>query len=82
MKQYIVTVNGIDHEMQLDDKDAKRYRAAKMLKEPSESLGETQGDENPPEDSESTEDPKEGSGEAKETAKPANKSTRAANKAG
>lgn len=82
MKQYIVTVNGIEHTMQLSDKDAKRYRDAKMLKMPSEGLGEVHGGEHPQEGSEATGDPKEGSGDTKEAAKPANKSTRAANKAG
>jgi hypothetical protein len=82
MKQYIVTVNGIEHTMQLSDKDAKRYRDAKMLKGASEGLGEAHGGENPRKGSEAAEDPKEGSGDTKEAAKPANKSTRAANKAG
>lgn len=85
MKRYTVTVNGIDHEMQLNDEDAKRYRAAKLLKEGkrlSEGLGETDGDENPRKSSEAAEDPKEGRGDTKEAARPANKSTRAANKAG
>lgn len=73
MKTYTVTINGIDHQMNLDKDDASRYKKAGLIREGEKATPKasetSEGASVPGEGSEPKEDPKEASGEPKEAEK-------------